>query len=37
MIREIMGWSDGNEAEMAWKRVLKEAFLDAAQPDNGKL
>lgn len=32
-----MGWSDGNEAEMAWKRVLKEAFLDAAQPDNGKL
>lgn len=37
VIREIMGWSDGNEAEMAWKRVLKEAFLDAAQPDNGKL
>lgn len=37
VIREIMGWSDGNEAEMSWKRVLKEAFLDAAQPDNGKL
>lgn len=37
VFREIMGWSDGNEAEMAWKRVLKEAFLDAAQPDNGKL
>lgn len=32
-----MGWSDGNETEMAWKRVLKEAFLDSAQPDNGKL
>ena len=37
VIREIMGWSDGNETEMAWKRVLKEAFLDSAQPDNGKL
>lgn len=37
VIREIMGWSDGNEPEMAWKRVLKEAFLDSAQPDNGKL
>lgn len=37
VIREIMGWSDENETEMAWKRVLKEAFLDSAQPDNGKL
>lgn len=37
VIREIMGWSDRNETEMAWKRVLKEAFLDSAQPDNGKL
>ena len=37
VIREIMGWNDENEAEMAWKRILKEAFLDAAQPDNGKL
>ncbi len=36
-IREIMGWKDGNETEMAWKRILKEAFLDSAQPDNGKL
>ena len=36
-IREIMEWRDGNETEMAWKRVLKEAFLDSAQPDNGKL
>lgn len=36
-IREIMGWSDGNETEMAWKRVLKEAFLDSAQPNNGRL
>ncbi len=37
VLREIMGWNDGNEVEMAWKRVLKEAFLDAAQPDNGRL
>lgn len=37
VIREIMGWSEGNETEMVWKRVLKEAFLDSAQPDNGKL
>lgn len=37
VIREIIGWSDGNETEMTWKRVLKEAFLDSAQPDNGKL
>ena len=36
-IREIMDWHDGNETEMAWKRVLKEEFLDSAQPDNGKL
>ena len=37
VIRDIMGWSDGNEVETAWKRVLKESFLDSAQPDNGKL
>ena len=34
-IREIMGWHDGNATEMAWKRVLKNEFLDSA--DNGKL
>lgn len=37
VIREIMGWNGENEIEMAWKRILKEAFLDSAQPDNGKL
>ena len=37
VIRKIMGWSDGNESELAWKRVLKEMFLDLAQPDNGRL
>ena len=36
-IRESMEWHDGNETEMAGKRVLKEEFLDSAQPDNGKL
>lgn len=36
-IREIMEWHDGNKTEIAWKRVLKEEFLDSAQPDNGKL
>ena len=37
VIREIMHWSNGSEEEMVWKRVLKESFLDSAQPDNGKL
>lgn len=37
VIREIMGWNAVTEIEMAWKRVLKEAFMDSAQPDNGKL
>ena len=36
-IREIMGWNDGNITELTWKRVLRESFLDLAQPDNGKL
>ena len=36
VIRDIMGWKDGNETEMTWKRVLKETFLDLAQPDNGR-
>lgn len=33
VIRGIMGWSSRNEAEMAWKRVMKETFLDSAQSD----
>ncbi len=37
VIRDIMGWTGENETELVWKRVLKESFLDAAQPDNGKL
>ena len=36
-IRKIIGWGDGNNEELVWKRVLKESFLDSAQPDNGKL
>ena len=37
VIREIMGWRDGNEVELLWKRVLKENFLDSALFNNGKL
>ena len=37
VIREIMGWKGDNQIERIWKRVLKESFLDLAQPDNGKL
>lgn len=37
VIREIMDWNDENETEIIWKRVLKEAFLDSAQPDKDKL
>lgn len=37
VIRDIMGWKDGNETEMTWKRVLRETFLDLAQSDNGRL
>lgn len=37
VIRKIMGWNDRTETEMTWKRVFKKAFLDSAQPDNGKL
>ena len=37
VIQDIMGWRDGDEVEAIWKRVLKDGFLDLAQPDNGKL
>lgn len=37
VIRDIMGWRDGDVAEIAWKRVLKDAFLVSAQHDDGKL
>ena len=36
-IRKIMGWKNDNEQELTWKRVLRETFLDSAQPDNGRL
>lgn len=36
-IRAVLGWKEGSETENIWKSVLKEAFLDSAQPDNGKL
>ena len=36
-IMEIMKWEDDLKEMTAWKGVLKENFLDSAQPDNGKL
>ena len=36
-IMEIMKWEDDSKEMTIWKGVLKEAFLDSAQPDNGKL
>lgn len=36
-IMEIMKWDDNSSEMSTWKSVLKEAFLDSAQPDNGKL
>ncbi|MPM31522.1 hypothetical protein SDC9_78077 [bioreactor metagenome] len=36
-IHEIMGWNKESKIASTWKRVLREAFLDSAQPDNGKL
>lgn len=36
-IKDIMGWEEKSKVEDIWKRVFKDAFLDAAQPDNGKL
>ncbi len=36
-IKDIMGWDDKSQVADNWKRVLKENFLDASQPDNGKL
>ena len=36
-IMEIMKWEDDSKEMTTWKGVLKEAFLDSAQPDNGKL
>lgn len=37
VIKDILDWKDNSEQEQIWKRVLKETFLDSAQPDNGRL
>lgn len=37
VIREVMGWRDDSTSEKTWKRILRETFLDFAQPDNKKL
>lgn len=36
-IKKIMDWKDNSDVIEIWRRALKEAFLDSAQPDNGKL
>ena len=36
-IKEIMGWTDNDQNADKWISVLKSAFLDTTQPDNGKL
>ena len=36
-IKDIMGWDSNSKEESTWKRVIKDSFLDAAQPDNGRL
>lgn len=36
-INEIMQWEGRGEEASTWKRILKECFLDNAQPNNGKL
>ena len=35
-IRELMGWKANDPQEEIWVRVLRETFMAAAQPDNGK-
>ena len=35
-IKNIMRWKDQSGVIEAWRRALKESFLDSAQPDNGK-
>ena len=47
IIREAAGWQESgkkigtkvqeSKEELVWKQVLKEQFLDHAQPDNGRL
>lgn len=36
-LQEIMGWKVDSQEMAVWKRVIRSNFLDAAQPDNGRL
>ena len=36
-ILDIMGWKEDSDIVITWKRILKDLFLDDAQPNNGKL
>ncbi len=37
VIRGAMGWAENSDTEVAWRDSLRAAFLDNAQPDNGRL
>ena len=36
-IQNIMGWDSCSKEHSHWCRAFREAFLDSAQPDNGRL
>lgn len=36
-LQSIMGWKADSQEMATWKRVIKNNFLDSAQPDNGRL
>lgn len=36
-MRDIMGWKEDSTEAAIWRRILKDNFLDSAQPDNGRL
>ena len=36
-IQKIMGWPKEDNVSRIWKMVLRERFLECAQPDNGRL
>lgn len=35
-IKDSMGWGDNSAEADIWKKVMKDSFLDLAQPDNGR-
>ena len=35
-IKNAMGWKKDSKEEAIWHRIMKDAFLDVGQPDNGR-